>query len=93
MSFSESEEIVVSLLESLLESWEDCLTWLHVVFVLSAILECASLPCQNGGVCLDLINAFRCQCQPGFSGPTCELGEHNLMTLSFPNSCVLTGLE
>ena len=84
-AFSENEEIIVSLLENLSYSWQDCLTWFNVVFVLSAILECASLPCQNGGVCFDLINAFRCQCLSGFSGPTCEIGEGNLMTFSFPN--------
>ena len=93
MSIYENEEIIVSLLESLSYSWQDCLTWFNVVFVLSAILECASLPCQNGGVCFDLINAFRCQCLSGFSGPTCEIGEGNLMTFSFPNWRVWRELE
>ncbi len=31
--------------------------------------ECLSFrPCQNDGQCVDLVNAFRCICQPGFTG-------------------------
>ncbi|XP_051928957.1 sushi, nidogen and EGF-like domain-containing protein 1 isoform X1 [Hippocampus zosterae] len=34
--------------------------------------ECASLPCQNGGTCIDLVNSFSCQCPPGYTGSLCE---------------------
>ncbi|XP_050313173.1 cubilin-like isoform X2 [Anthonomus grandis grandis] len=34
--------------------------------------ECASNPCKNGATCLDLYNAFLCQCQTGWEGETCE---------------------
>lgn len=27
--------------------------------------ECQSSPCQNGGVCEDLTNKFKCTCPPG----------------------------
>ena len=44
---------------------------LHYFFLCSD--ECASRPCENNGVCTDLINAFDCTCFPGFTGPTCAL--------------------
>jgi len=30
--------------------------------------ECASNPCQHGGICLDQVNGFTCHCQPGYTG-------------------------
>jgi hypothetical protein len=36
------------------------------------INECVSSPCQNGGVCDNLLNAYRCNCPLGFTGPNCE---------------------
>lgn len=38
--------------------------------------ETCSLPCSyNGGVCIDGINWFRCECAPGFAGPDCRISE------------------
>ena len=34
--------------------------------------ECASSPCQNGGVCFDGHGAYTCQCAEGFIGSDCE---------------------
>ncbi|XP_072043144.1 uncharacterized protein [Amphiura filiformis] len=34
--------------------------------------ECASEPCQNGGICIDKENGFSCKCRRGFQGPTCQ---------------------
>ncbi|XP_033099348.1 fibropellin-3-like, partial [Anneissia japonica] len=34
--------------------------------------ECAGVTCFNGGVCIDEVNAFTCQCAAGFSGNNCE---------------------
>ena len=44
------------------------------VFVLfrQDIDECMSDPCQNNGTCMDHINAFTCDCTPGFEGLVCE---------------------
>ena len=37
--------------------------------------ECASAPCQNGGTCVDVINAYICNCAPGYEGENCETGD------------------
>ena len=31
-------------------------------------------PCQNGGSCTDLLNAFKCSCVQGYTGDVCETG-------------------
>ena len=41
----------------------------------SDIGECVSDPCQNGGTCLDEINAFTCICIGGYTGDVCETSE------------------
>ena len=37
--------------------------------------ECASSPCQNGGTCIDSLNAYTCNCIPGYEGDNCEIGK------------------
>lgn len=29
----------------------------------------------NGGICVDGVNWFRCECAPGFAGPDCRISE------------------
>ncbi|XP_060644695.1 LOW QUALITY PROTEIN: protein eyes shut [Drosophila nasuta] len=36
------------------------------------INECASAPCQNGGVCVDKLAAYACACPMGYTGVNCE---------------------
>lgn len=33
--------------------------------------ECASSPCQNGGVCMDMVNAYKCDCPSGYYDANC----------------------
>ena len=35
--------------------------------------ECASSPCLNNGLCIDLPQRFECECQAGFQGTLCEI--------------------
>ena len=34
--------------------------------------NCDPNPCQNGGICEDLVNTYLCNCEPGFTGYNCE---------------------
>ena len=43
--------------------------WFH-----SDINECGSNPCQNSGVCRDLVNGFSCTCANGYTGTLCNTG-------------------
>ena len=45
--------------------------------VISDINECASSPCQNGGICSDEIGKFTCTCAGGYTGTTCQSGKMN----------------
>ena len=45
----------------------------------SDIDECASDPCQNGGVCVDGINGYTCFCAAGFTGVNCETSKFSIL--------------
>ncbi|XP_071810204.1 uncharacterized protein [Asterias amurensis] len=34
--------------------------------------ECKSSPCSDESTCIDLIDGFRCDCQPGYEGDRCQ---------------------
>ncbi|XP_052809439.1 neurogenic locus notch homolog protein 1-like [Mya arenaria] len=51
-----------------------CLTGYNAVssYACQETDECASNPCNNGGMCNDAINGFTCTCEAGFEGTTCQ---------------------
>ena len=38
----------------------------------TGVNDCASLPCQNNGACINEINQFTCHCTSSFTGVVCE---------------------
>ncbi|XP_070534046.1 protein eyes shut homolog [Ptychodera flava] len=43
------------------------------------INECSSSPCQNGGLCRDLVNGYICVCIIGFEGVNCEVNTNDCL--------------
>ena len=43
--------------------------------IVADVDECSNKPCENSGVCVDGIDDFTCQCQPGFTGKKCQTGK------------------
>lgn len=35
--------------------------------------DCASMPCSNGGLCIDKVNGFYCNCTEDWMGTICEV--------------------
>ena len=50
-------------------------TALIINIIFPDVDECASVPCQNGGNCIDEINGFTCQCSEGVTGFLCEISK------------------
>ena len=51
---------------------------------ITGVNECASSPCENGGVCLMAFDGYYCACLPGFEGDTCQNGKSILLFLGTP---------
>ena len=37
------------------------------------INDCKNSPCKNGGKCNDLLNAYTCTCDIGYTGMNCDI--------------------
>jgi hypothetical protein len=46
--------------------------------------DCQDDPCQNGGICKDLLDSFECTCSGSFTGITCEVAPTTTTTASSP---------
>lgn len=57
---------------------------IHVIIVLD-INDCSSHPCLNGGICVDEIQQFTCNCASGFTGRNCENGSEMFVILKLDN--------
>ena len=42
-------------------------------FFISDFNECSSLPCQNGGLCINEVGSYRCECTIAYDGTNCEI--------------------
>ena len=51
----------------------DIIQWLCNYYISE---ECFSIPCQNGGTCIDGKLMFTCECPKHFSGRMCEIGRY-----------------
>ena len=43
---------------------------------LTDIDDCHPNECLNGGVCVDGVNSFKCDCKHGFTGDICNTSKH-----------------
>ncbi|CAH1795056.1 unnamed protein product [Owenia fusiformis] len=57
-----------------------CLAGYTGVHCQTEINECESDPCQHGGDCTDLVNAYNCTCHPQYEGVNCEIKIDNCLT-------------
>ena len=40
--------------------------------------DCAVQPCHNGGICIDAVNDYTCNCAVGYTGKNCSVGKNGL---------------
>ena len=61
------------------KSFQELLNY-SLIFITSPILdECESDPCLYGGLCINEVNGYSCECaNPRFSGPRCEVRPSDL---------------
>lgn len=46
---------------------------IHILYSITDINDCKVNPCENGGTCVDEVNAFRCICKEGWEGALCNI--------------------
>jgi hypothetical protein len=43
--------------------------------------ECKSVPCMNGGTCVDAVDSYTCLCELGNTHPQCSTGSDYISCL------------
>ena len=56
------------------------------------INECESEPCHNEGMCIDEVAGYECQCQAGYAGAMCNIGNYEAASLSFSTNVDALGI-
>ena len=54
---------------------------IYMLLIFSEVDECASEPCFNGGLCVDAVNEYQCDCLDGYDGINCQTGKWNNLTI------------
>ncbi len=62
---------------TVVKSWKYVI-WTILFCLFIELKECGSNPCQSGN-CTDLVNAFECTCEPGYTGLVCETGKYSYL--------------
>ena len=55
-------------------------TWLF--YFDADINDCSSNTCLNGATCIDQVNGYACNCQPGYQGVHCQTSRLSFQILS-----------
>lgn len=54
----------------------NCASGFEGTYCAENIDDCVGVVCENGGQCIDLVNAIKCRCVSGYTGVKCE-NDHN----------------
>ena len=49
--------------------------------------ECVSVPCLHGGVCIDHVNQYECNCTSNYAGHHCEFDVNSSLLLCVFHNC------
>lgn len=47
----------------------------EIEFVILDIDDCVPVVCHHGATCDDLLNDYKCNCVPGYTGKLCQTGK------------------
>ena len=74
--------------EGIIETSCECLPGYTGLTCESEIDECLSDPCENSGICIDLIGRFQCLCPAGLTGDRCQTNEDLCATSPCQNGAI-----
>ena len=84
MIYSKLIRVLWNTVQSTVTTTTVLILWHRMIYCISElnVNECAQNggPCENNGVCLDLVVGYNCSCKPGYTGINCETGKLLLST-------------